>query len=90
MRCTTPQRPQALRIASMETPQACVVVARTRHFAGLIQPQFARGEVDKVYLVRVTGHPDDDEFTCEAPISADAGKIGSRSVRRDQRPPRPH
>ena len=29
-----------------------VVVARTRHFASLIQPQFADGDVKKVYLVR--------------------------------------
>ena len=56
------------------------MVARTRHFAGQIQPQFARGEVDKIYLVRVTGHPDRDEFICDAPISSDAGRLGSRSV----------
>ena len=56
------------------------MVARTRHFAGQVQPQFARGEVEKVYLVRVNGHPATDEFTCDAPISADAGKLGSRTV----------
>jgi UPF0176 protein len=57
-----------------------VVVARTRHFAGQIQPQFARGEVEKVYLVRVNGHPATDELVCDAPISAEAGKLGSRTV----------
>ncbi len=57
-----------------------VVVARTRHFAGMIQPQFARGEVEKVYLVRVNGDPADEQFNCDAPISAEVGKIGSRSV----------
>jgi RluA family pseudouridine synthase len=57
-----------------------VVVARTRHFAGQVQPQFARGGVEKVYLVRVTGHPPADEFACDAPISAEAGKLGSRTV----------
>jgi len=56
------------------------VVARTRHFAGQIQGQFARAEVDKVYLVRVMGHPLEDEFICDAPISSDAGKLGSRTV----------
>jgi RluA family pseudouridine synthase len=57
-----------------------VVVARTRHFAGQIQPQFARAEVEKVYLARAQGHPAADEFVCELPISAEAGPIGSRTV----------
>ena len=57
-----------------------VVVARTRHFAGRVQPQFARGEVEKVYLVRVNGHPAADELHCDAPISAEAGPLGSRTV----------
>jgi len=57
-----------------------LVVARTRYFAGQIQPQFARGQVEKVYLVRVQGHPTADEFICNAPISGDAGKLGSRIV----------
>ena len=57
-----------------------VVVARTRHFAAQVQPQFARAEVEKVYLVRVNGHPAADEFDCDAPISAEAGPLGSRTV----------
>ncbi len=57
-----------------------VVVARTRHFAGLIQPQFARGEVQKRYLVRVQGNPAQDEFACDAAISVEAHKLGSRIV----------
>jgi RluA family pseudouridine synthase len=57
-----------------------VVIARTRHFAGQIQPQFARGEVEKVYLVRVQGHPAEDSFACDAPISSEAGALGSREV----------
>jgi RluA family pseudouridine synthase len=60
-----------------------VVATRTRHFAGLVQPQFARAEVEKVYLVRVNGHPATDEFACDAPISAGAGKLGSRTVDQD-------
>ncbi|MEJ1963336.1 MAG: pseudouridine synthase [Gammaproteobacteria bacterium] len=60
-----------------------VVVARTRHFAGQVQPQFSRGEVEKVYLVRVQGHPAADEFACNAPISSEAGKLGSRTIDRD-------
>jgi RluA family pseudouridine synthase len=57
-----------------------VVFARTKHFAGLLQPQFARGEVEKVYVARVQGHPPEDVFTCEAAISNEAGDVGSREV----------
>ncbi len=74
-----PQKPRPAHRLDANTT-GVVVVARTRHFAGLIQPQFARGEVAKVYLVRVQGHPPLDAFRCEAPIGADSGELGSRSV----------
>ncbi len=57
-----------------------MVLCKTRHFARLVQPQFERGEVEKVYLARVKGHPPQDEFTCDAPVSAEAGKLGGRNV----------
>jgi RluA family pseudouridine synthase len=64
-----------------------VVLARTKHFAGLLQPQFARAPgqskkpaVEKVYVALVQGHPADDVFTCNAPISVEAGDVGSRQV----------
>lgn len=57
-----------------------VVVARSRHFAGQVQPQFSRGEVEKLYLTRVQGHPAEDSFICEAPISREAGALGGREV----------
>jgi RluA family pseudouridine synthase len=56
------------------------VFTRTGHFAGRVQDQFARMQVEKVYLVRVSGHPEVDEVVCEAPISSEPGKLGSRSV----------
>jgi RluA family pseudouridine synthase len=56
------------------------VFTRTQHFAGRVQDQFAQMQVEKVYLVRVNGHPELDEFACDAPISNEPGKIGSRSV----------
>jgi len=56
------------------------VLTRTRHFAGRVQDQFAQLQVEKVYLVRVNGHPQADEFACEMPISREPGKLGSRSV----------
>jgi RluA family pseudouridine synthase len=75
----SPQKPRPSHRLDANTT-GVVVVARTRHFAGLIQPQFAAGDVGKVYLVRVTGHPGWDEITCEAPISSEPGKLGSRTV----------
>jgi RluA family pseudouridine synthase len=57
-----------------------VVFARTKHFAGLLQPQFTRGEVEKVYLARVQGHPPEDTFSSTSSISAVAGDLGSRDI----------
>lgn len=74
-----PQKPRPSHRLDANTT-GVLVVARTRHFAGLVQPQFARGEVEKVYLARVQGQPAADEFTCNAPISDIAGALGSRIV----------
>ena len=57
-----------------------VLITRTRHFAGLLQPQFTRGEIEKTYIVRVQGHPASDVFACDAPISDEATKLGARTV----------
>ena len=57
-----------------------VVFARTRHFAGLLQSQFAEGGVEKEYLARIQGHPPEDEFCCEAPIGKEATDLGGRAV----------
>lgn len=75
-------RPQRPRPAHRLDANTCglVVFARTRHFAGLLQPQFARGEVEKFYLARVQGHPPQDYFESHAPISAVVGELGSRTV----------
>jgi RluA family pseudouridine synthase len=57
-----------------------VVCARTRHFAGILQPQFEDGRVRKTYLVHVQGHPAEDAFVCDAPIGVEPGDLGSRQV----------
>ncbi|HET7625280.1 MAG TPA: pseudouridine synthase [Verrucomicrobiae bacterium] len=57
-----------------------VLLTRTRRFAALLQPQFARGEVKKFYLVRVQGEPVDDRFSCDAPISSEPGEVGTREI----------
>ncbi|MBB5352985.1 RluA family pseudouridine synthase [Haloferula luteola] len=60
-----------------------VVGARTRHFAKLMQPQFARGEVEKRYLAKVYGHPPEDCFRIESKISASATELGAREIDAD-------
>lgn len=64
------------------------VLCKTRHFASMIQPQFEHGDVEKVYLARVKGHPPQDDFICDAPVSSEAGKLGGRSVDADGQPAR--
>ncbi len=57
-----------------------VLFTRTRHFASKLQPQFSDGAVHKIYLVRVQGHPAQDNFHCDAPISDTPGRAGSREI----------
>jgi RluA family pseudouridine synthase len=57
-----------------------MLVTRTRHFASLLQPQFTHGEIEKTYVARVQGHPSEDSFVCEAPISEEAIELGARTV----------
>ena len=74
-----PQKPHPAHRLDANTT-GLVLVTRTRYFAGRLQPQFARGRVEKRYLVRVHGRPVADTFACDAPISAQSGDIGSRAV----------
>ena len=57
-----------------------VVFARTRHFCRLLQRQFLEGAVDKRYLVRALGHPAQDAFFSDAPISAEPDVMGTRVI----------
>jgi UPF0176 protein len=57
-----------------------VLFARTRHFCRLLQNQFLEGAVDKRYLVRATGHPAEDVFFSEAPISSGPDVMGTRGI----------
>ena len=57
-----------------------LLVGRTRRFASRLQAQFALGQVEKTYLVRVAGPLPADEFACDAPISARSGERCSRRV----------
>ena len=74
-----PQKPRPAHRLDANTT-GLVLVARTRHFAGKLQPQFANGQVHKRYLARVQGCPASDEFDCDAPVGTTSGKLGTRSV----------
>ena len=74
-----PQKPHPAHRLDANTT-GIVLVTRTRHFAGKLQPQFERGQVEKIYLVRVQGQPDAEAFSCDAPISTESGELGSRTV----------
>ena len=74
-----PQSPRPAHRLDANT-SGVVVLSRTRHVASLLQPQFERGEVEKVYLARVHGHPTHDQFECRAAISDSSGELGSRET----------
>ncbi|WP_113962269.1 sulfurtransferase [Roseimicrobium gellanilyticum] len=74
-----PQKPRQAHRLDANT-SGVMVYARTKHFAGKLQPQFTAGEVGKFYLVRVQGHPEQDAFACDAPIGNESGTMGTREV----------
>ncbi len=75
----SPESPRAAHRLDANTT-GVVVLARTKRIAGLLQPQFARGTVEKAYLARIQGQPTLDEFVCEKSISDVPGPLGSREV----------
>jgi RluA family pseudouridine synthase len=77
--CEPPQLPRPVHRLDANTT-GLVLFARTRHFCRVLQRQFIEGIVDKRYLVRVAGHPVDDAFFSEAPISAEPGALGTHDV----------
>ena len=74
-----PQKPKPAHRLDANTT-GLVIAARSRHFAGQLQSQFADGRVSKTYLVRVHGQPTSDEFRCDAPISKEPGAAGTRAI----------
>jgi RluA family pseudouridine synthase len=78
-----PQKPRPCHRLDANT-SGLVVLARTRHFARLVQAQFAQGQVEKTYLARVNGHPTWDNIVCELPIRSEAGDLGARDVDEQQ------
>lgn len=74
-----PQKPRPAHRLDANT-SGIAVFTRTRAFAQVLQPQFEQGVVEKRYLARVTGLPPEHCFRCDAPIAANAGPYGSRTV----------
>ncbi len=74
-----PQKPKPAHRLDANTT-GLVIAARSRHFAGRLQSQFAEGRVRKIYLVRVHGHPVADEFASDAPIGRQARASGTREI----------
>lgn len=57
-----------------------LVYAKTKPAAAFLQRQFEEKKVEKIYLARVQGHPAENEFSCELPISQEVGDVGSRDA----------
>ncbi|MGA0845900.1 MAG: RluA family pseudouridine synthase, partial [Luteolibacter sp.] len=77
-----PVVPRALHRLDANTT-GVVAFATTRHFAKLMQRQFLEGTVEKCYLARIKGHPKEDQFSCDAAISAAPGAHGRREIAGD-------
>ena len=73
-----PQSPRLVHRLDANTT-GVVVCARSHHFARLLQLQFAAGQVDKIYLARVHGHPSEDSFVVDIAIGEEAGVAGIRA-----------
>lgn len=74
-----PEKPRAVHRLDANTT-GIVVFGRTRRYAGKMQDGFKNGKVEKLYLVRAQGHPVEDEFVCDAPISRESARMGTRTV----------
>ncbi|MDA0285294.1 MAG: RluA family pseudouridine synthase, partial [Planctomycetota bacterium] len=78
-------REHVLRIAHRldATTSGVAVLCRKRAVSRFVQPQFENREVEKVYVARVSGHPESDEFSCSASINAEPGDQGLRTISED-------
>ncbi|MBC7785731.1 MAG: RluA family pseudouridine synthase [Burkholderiales bacterium] len=72
-----PCRPRPAHRLDADT-SGVVVFSKTREIARKIQPQFENGDVRKTYIARVHGHPKQDAFECNVPISSESGARGIR------------
>lgn len=73
---------QKLRVAHRldANTSGVTVLCRKAQSSRYVQPQFAEGKVQKVYLARVYGHPAWQEIVCDLPVSDHPSEGGSRVV----------
>ena len=74
-----PERPLLVHRLDANT-SGVLVLCRRRAVAKILQPQFEQRAVAKTYLARVIGHPSEDDFNCEVPVSNSPGHGGIRSA----------
>lgn len=74
-----PEKPRPIHRLDANT-SGVVLLSRKRSVARELQRQFEERTVGKEYLARVHGHPDEDDFCCEAPVSRQPGDEGARYV----------
>ncbi len=78
-----PQKPRPAHRLDSNT-RGLLVWTRTRHFARLLQPQFQRGAVNKLYTARIIGHPGWTQIRCESKISKQPVDAGGRDIDEDE------
>lgn len=74
-----PRVPRAVHRLDANTT-GVVVFARTRHFAKMLQREFVEHRVEKTYLAKISAWPEDDEFSCDLPISSGPEVGGRRQI----------
>lgn len=72
-----PQKPRSVHRLDAATT-GLVVFARTRHFAKILQEQFAAAQVEKIYRAVVQGWFKDEAFVCEAPLGVGSQLLGDK------------
>ena len=80
-----PLRPKPAHRLDAET-SGVVLFSKTQHIARLVQPQFDRGDVRKLYLARVIGTPSENQFECQLAIGTSPGPDGARIPEDDGAP----
>ena len=65
-----------------------VLFAKTQKVARPLHEQFKAGSVEKIYLARVSGIPQQDSFLCDDPISDVPDIAGTRNIAADGQPAR--
>ncbi len=78
----TPQRPRLVHRLDANTT-GVLLLCRRRTVVREVQKQFEQRSVTKTYLVRVHGHPPNDEFHCAARISVVPNGSGMREIAKD-------